>query len=35
VEGAAGTEVVGEADDMEETLRLASELRPDKVVLER
>lgn len=34
VEGADGTEVVGEAGGAEETLRLASELRPDKVVLD-
>lgn len=34
VEGATGTEVVGEAGDAEETLRLASELRPGKVVLD-
>lgn len=34
VQGAAGTEVVDEAGNADETLRLASELQPDKVVLD-
>jgi NarL family two-component system response regulator LiaR len=34
VHGADGTEVVGEAGDAEQILSLASELRPDKVVLD-
>lgn len=34
VHGADGTEVVGEAGDAEQTLSQASELRPDKVVLD-
>lgn len=34
VEGAAGTELLGEAGDEEETLRRASELQPDKIVLD-